>query len=85
MAEYHVGAGEITGNIYAGTLSKDGKKWKDRTDVTDEAINAVRDHLVSQMDPKDTTISYEWKRKDGKKVTLTLAIKEDEDDQGSTE
>lgn len=80
MAEYHVGAGEITGNIYAGTFSKDGKKWKDRTDVTDEAINAVRDHLASQMGPQDSTIGYEWKRKDGKKVTLTLAIKEDKDD-----
>lgn len=39
MAEYHVGNGFE--NIYAGTLSKDGKRWLNKSDVTDEAIGAV--------------------------------------------
>lgn len=47
MAEYHVGCG-MFGNIYAGTLStprKDGlKMWRNKSDVTDEAITAVMGH-----------------------------------------
>ena len=76
MATYHVGAGEISGEIYAGTLSKDMKKWKNRTVVTDEAICAVRDHLVNKMTlEKQSSYGYEWSRKDGKKIVLSVAVK----------
>ena len=77
MAVYHVGASPITGEIYAGTLSKDLQSWKNKTLVTDEAICAVRDHLVNAMtiEHKDW-YGYEWTRKDGKKVILSAAIKE---------
>lgn len=50
MADYHVGAGEITGEIYAGVLTKNGKSWRNRSIVTDAAICAVRDHLINQME-----------------------------------
>lgn len=44
MAEYHVGCGAF-GNIYAGTMSaprKDGlQMWRNKSDVTDEAIKSV--------------------------------------------
>lgn len=39
MANYHVGCG-ITG-IFAGTLNKTNTMWVNKSDVTDEAINAV--------------------------------------------
>lgn len=76
MADYHVGAGEITGEIYAGVLAKDGKSWCNRSIVTDEAICAVRDHLINQMNQdKQDWFGYEWSRKDGKNVVLSIAVK----------
>lgn len=44
MAEYHVGCG--LAGIYAGILDKKGESWKDKTDVTREAIPAVAQHLL---------------------------------------
>ena len=76
MADYHVGTGAITGEIYAGVLSKDSKTWRNRSIVTDEAICAVRDHLINQMEQnKQEWFGYEWTRKDGRKVVLSLSVK----------
>lgn len=76
MADYHVGTGEITGEIYAGVLSKDSKSWRNRSTVTDEAICAVRDHLINQMKQnKQEWFGYEWTRKDGMKVVLSISVK----------
>lgn len=76
MAVYHVGAGEITGEIYAGVLAKDLKSWRNKAIVTDEAICAVRDHLINQANQnKQDWFGYEWSRKDGKKVVLSVVIK----------
>ena len=44
MAEYHVGCG-ITG-IFAGTVNKTNTMWVNKSDVTDEAINAVAQFLL---------------------------------------
>ncbi len=44
MAEYHVGCGAF--GIYAGTLNKTGELWKNKTDVTHEALCAVAQHLL---------------------------------------
>ena len=75
MADYHIGAGEITGEIYAGVLTKGGKTWRNRSIVTDAAICAVRDHLINQMEQnKQDRFGYEWMRKDGKKVVLSIAV-----------
>lgn len=78
--EYHVAAG-IFGSIYAGTLmpKKDGKPqvWRNKSDVTDEAICAVRDLMMNEcIKEKDgkTEGGYEWKRKDGKKVMLLIKV-----------
>lgn len=46
MAEYHVGCGAF--GIYAGTLNKNGKEWKNKTECTDEALYSVRDYLYSE-------------------------------------
>jgi len=44
MAEYHVGCGAI--GIYAGTLNKRGDMWLHKSEVTDEAMSAVAEHMV---------------------------------------
>ena len=76
MAEYHVGCSEIAGTIYAGTVKKNGKEWLNKSDVTDEAVGAVRDHLTNKAFlEKSDFYGYEWTRKDGKKVVLSVSIK----------
>lgn len=81
MAKYHVSAGVF--GIYAGTLmpKKDGKPqmWRNKSDVTEEAIAAVRDHMVGDcLNEKEGKLQggYEWKRKDGKKVVLMVEIED---------
>lgn len=78
-SEYHVGVGLF--GIYAGTLMppKEGKPtmWRNQSDVTDEAINAVRDYMldncIKEKEGK-TQGGYEWKRKDGKTVALIVKV-----------
>lgn len=79
MAEYHVGAG-IAG-IYAGKTNKAGTEWIDKSDCTDEALEAVRDHIILQElggvnPPKKNRGGYEWKLKDGKIVKLIVEVME---------
>lgn len=80
MPDYHVSAG-VFGRVYAGTLmpKKDGKPqmWRNKSDVTEEAIAAVRDHMVGDcLNEKEGKLQggYEWTRKDGKKVLLLVKI-----------
>ncbi|MBQ6482728.1 MAG: hypothetical protein IJI45_16590 [Anaerolineaceae bacterium] len=44
MAEYHVGCGSF--GIYAGTLDKSKAAWRNKSDVTHEALCAVAQHLL---------------------------------------
>ena len=44
MANYHVGCG-IAG-IYAGTLKPSGDEWRNKSDVTHEALCAVAQYLL---------------------------------------
>lgn len=44
MAEYHVGCG--IARIYAGTLKSNGDEWRNKSDVTREALCAVAQHLL---------------------------------------
>lgn len=75
MAEYHVGSG-ICG-IYAGTINKKGDKWVNKSDVTDEAICAVRDYLKNEADMNKKELwGYEWDTKDGKTVELLIKIRD---------
>ncbi len=45
MSEYHVGCGFA--GIYAGTLKKSGVEWRNKSNVTYEALCAVAQHLLS--------------------------------------
>lgn len=79
MAEYHVGCGAFA--IYAGTLNPKNKNmWQNKTECTDEAIEAVRDYIVQEClggfdCTKTNTGGYEWSLKDGRKVQLCVTIK----------
>lgn len=83
MAEYHVGCGLAA--IYAGTVKKNGYEWQNKTECTDEAINAVRDYMVEEClggmsCKKDTKGGYSWKLKDGRTVKLMVEIEKTEED-----
>jgi len=58
MAEYHVGCG-ITA-IYAGTLNKNKTMWVNKSDVTDEAFDAVAQYCVDHNEEMNFT--YNGKR-----------------------
>lgn len=84
MAEYHVGCGAFA--IYAGTLNKRNPSlWQNKSECTDEAINAVRDYMVQELlggfdCRKATSSGYEWTLKNGKVVELRITIKEADSD-----
>ena len=58
MAEYHVGCGAF--GIYAGTLKPNGIEWRNKTDVTDEAISATAQYLLQH--DESMTFTYKDKR-----------------------
>ena len=63
MANYHVGCG-ITA-IYAGTLNKKGDMWLHKSDVTNEAFNAVAQYCLEH----DEAINFDYK---GKRYRLAV-------------
>lgn len=63
MAQYHVGCG-ITA-IYAGTLNKKGNMWVNKSDVTDEAFNAVAQYCLEHNE----ALEFDY---DGKRYQLSV-------------
>ena len=67
MAEYHVGCGAF--GIYAGTLAKpkkDGSQlWRDKSEVTDEAIRSVAQYLLEH----ETEVQFTYR---GKRYLLSV-------------
>lgn len=81
MAEYHIGCGVF--GIYAGTLKKNGREWKNKTECTDEALCSVRDYLYSEaIRENKTTFGYEWTMKNGKVIELLIKIRESDPPEG---
>lgn len=80
MSDYHVGAG--LGAIYAGRLnSSDRSRWGKKSEVTEEAIVAVRDYMIEDClggieCSRAISSGYEWELKDGRTVELRISIKE---------
>lgn len=58
MTEYHVGCGAF--GIYAGTLKPNGEEWRNKSDVTDEAISAAAQYLL--QNDESMTFTYKDKR-----------------------
>ena len=71
MAEYHVGVKKETGVILGGTKTSTGK-WKNSSDVTEEAMSAVRDHLLYKMITENKPVYYAWQYQNGKTIILKL-------------
>lgn len=57
MAEYHVGCGAF--GVYAGTLRPNGIEWRNKSDVTDEAISAAAQYLLQH----DESMEFTYKDK----------------------
>ena len=76
MSEYHVGCG--LAGIYAGTLKSNNREWRNKTLVTDEALEAVRDWLYGEFirDGKNSG-GYTWTRKDGREVSLIIKVEDE--------
>lgn len=79
MAEYHVGCGISC--IFAGTLNKPDKTglriWKDRSDVTDEAISAVAQYMKRKCTSENNyEYSLAFDTNDGKILYLTAKIED---------
>ena len=83
MAEYHVGCG-LFGNVYAGTYApprKDGlQAWRNKSDVTSEAIEAVMGHFVTEM-MRDNKIEIQkaWEVRGGKTLKVTFELSTDKE------
>ena len=79
MAQYHVGYNPAAGKIFAGTINKKGDKWVNNSDVTDEALVAVRDHFMAvkaAQEDNPEAVGYQWQLSDGHTITLKLTLDE---------
>ena len=80
MAEYHVGNGFA--GIYAGTLDKSGSMWRNKSDVTDEAIAAVFTWFTQHMEnTAEYSITYptsEFELVMRRKPKLTEEVSDDD-------
>jgi hypothetical protein len=66
MAEYHVGAGLF--GIYAGTLNPKGDTWRNKSEVTLEALCASAQYLL------ENDKEYHFQRKsDGKWFAMRIS------------
>lgn len=76
MAEYHVATSDISGAIYAGEgdVRSDGILWYDKSEVTNEAINAVMAHMLYKIEPDKNATAYMNKTKDGRYLRLKLEV-----------
>ena len=59
MAEYHVGAGLF--GIYAGTLNPKGDTWRNKSEVTREALGAAAQYIM------ENEKEFRFKRKSDEK------------------
>lgn len=71
MADYHVGCGIL--GIYAGTLNKKGNMWLHKSDVTNEAFNAVAQYCLEHNE----AMNFDYKGK--RYVMQVVPIEESEE------
>ena len=76
MAEYHVKCG--ADGIYAGTMKKNGE-WKNSSNVTDEAIAAVRDWMLMNKPAENDQFGYGWEKVAGGAIVLVVSETFDEE------
>lgn len=72
MTKYHVGCGMAA--IYAGTIKKPGE-WKTKSPVTDEALRAVAEYMMSKIEKGHEAYEIIWTNMTtGKKIILTCKV-----------
>lgn len=76
MAEYHVGCGLV--GIYAGTLKPNGIEWRNKSDVTEEAVCAVANFMYFMIPDGEKSFGYGFRMRDGKHIHLKVEVQEDE-------
>lgn len=70
---YHVGCNPDNGMIYAGTTNKKMDKWTNKSEVTEEALAAVRDHLFAIACKEQVKeLGYHWDAEDGSMIILKV-------------
>ena len=57
MNEYHIGCGAF--GIYAGILNKNKTMWKNKSEVTNEALDAVAQYLLQE----NMVMNFDYKDK----------------------
>jgi len=82
---YHVQCNPDSGVIHAGTINKKGDKWVNKSDVTNEVLEAARDHLlfIAQKNNLQDGAGYLWHRSDGSVLKLTAQIVPQEENSAS--
>lgn len=75
MAKYEVKL--VNGKIEAGLTNKAGK-WTG-TEVTQDALAAVRDHLLTMTSQEQKDVAYAWQYQNGKTLLLKLEEKDSEE------
>lgn len=73
MAEYHVACGMA--GVYAGTLNKQRTEWRDKSDVTEEARQAVIQYEKIRLESQGSlgeTAKYTFENGDVLTVTYKL-------------
>ena len=77
MATYHVGC-DNDNVIYAGTQTKTGS-WNNKSDVTTETLEAVRNHFLNLAAKEQTNeVGYRWEYDNGATVFLKIVIEQKE-------
>lgn len=57
--------------IYAGTIKKPGE-WKNKSEVTAEALRSVAEYMVGKIKPGDKAYEITWNHSEiGEKIVLT--------------
>ena len=83
MSEFHVRFED--GAIYGGTTTRDGEEWKKCTDVTNEALAAVRDYLRANRPDDTEQIGWKWEKRDGGEISVVLVetwpVEEEEEEE----
>lgn len=77
MANYRVKVNE-DGMILAGSTTKTGK-FANSSVVTDEALSAVRDHLLIVTQKEQKPMAYAWNYPNGKTIILKLEERDTEE------
>ena len=80
MANFHLKVFE-DGTVYGGNVTKDGK-MNSKSDVTKEALEASRDHLLIMTQKEAKPMVYAWNYSNGKTIIMKLEERDTEELKG---